>query len=216
MAFAINYQRTMVGILATIASATMFYFGNGLEPWWPLMWFFPLPLLLFALRSRWWVAALTTMAAMMLGNLNLWGYLVGRLGLPVSAWVEIFLVASIAFAAGVLLFRALVLRGAVWSGLLALPALWVTCEYLRNLTTPHGTAGSFAYSQLKFLPFLQLASVTGPWGMSFVLLPLRLRFTCARVHRNAPSRLQVWVLVWSCWYWCLAWCGWLLPLRGRW
>jgi apolipoprotein N-acyltransferase len=193
MAFAINYQRTMVGILAAIASATMFYLGNGLEPWWPLMWFFPLPLLLFALRSRWWVAALTTMAAMMLGNLNLWGYLVGRLGLPVSAWVEIFLVASIAFAAGVLLFRALVLRGAVWSGLLALPALWVTCEYLRNLTTPHGTAGSFAYSQLKFLPFLQLASVTGPWGMSFVLLLFPAALAIAlHLRQSSPKRaLQV-------------------------
>jgi apolipoprotein N-acyltransferase len=170
MAFAVSYQRTMEGILAIIASAIMFYFGNGLDPWWPLMWFFPLPLLLFALRSRWWAAALTTVAAMMLGNLNLWGYLVSRLGLPVSAWLEIFLAASVVFAAGVLLFRALVLRGAVWSGLLALPALWVTTEYVRNLTTPHGTAGSFAYSQLKFLAFLQLASVTGPWGMSFVLL----------------------------------------------
>jgi apolipoprotein N-acyltransferase len=48
--------------------------------------------------------------------------------------------------------------------------MWVSFEYLRNLTTPHGTAGSFAYSQLSFLPFLQLASITGPWGMSFVLL----------------------------------------------
>jgi apolipoprotein N-acyltransferase len=170
MAFAVSYQRTMEAILAVIASATMFYFGNGLDPWWPLMWFFPLPLLLFALRSRWWAAALTTVAAMMLGNLNLWNYLVSRLGLPVFAWVEIFLAASVVFVAGVLLFRALVLRGAVWSGLLALPALWVTTEYVRNLTTPHGTAGSFAYSQLKFLAFLQLASVTGPWGMSFVLL----------------------------------------------
>jgi apolipoprotein N-acyltransferase len=170
MAFAISYQRTMEAILAIIASATMFYFGNGLEPWWPLMWLFPLPLLLFALRSKWWAATLTTVAAMMLGNLNLWGYLVNGLGLPVFAWIEIFLAASVGFALGVLLFRALVLRGAVWSGLLALPALWVTSEYVRNLTTPHGTAGSFAYSQLKFLAFLQLASVTGPWGMSFVLL----------------------------------------------
>jgi apolipoprotein N-acyltransferase len=170
MAFAISYRRTMEGILAVIASAVMFYFGNGLEPWWPLMWFAPLPLLLFALRSRWWAAAITTVLAMMLGSLNLWSYLVGRLGLPVFAWMAIFLPAGVAFAAGVLLFRALVLRGAVWSGLLALPALWVTCEYLRNLTTPHGTAGSFAYSQLKFLPFLQLASVAGPWGLSFVLL----------------------------------------------
>ena len=41
---------------------------------------------------------------------------------------------------------------------------------MRNVTSPHGSAGSLAYSQLKFLPFLQLASITGPWGMTFVLL----------------------------------------------
>jgi apolipoprotein N-acyltransferase len=193
MAFAISYQRTMEGILATIASATMFYFGNGLDPWWPLMWFAPLPLLLFALRSKWWEAALTTVAAMMLGNLNLWSYLVGGLGLPVFAWAEIFLAASVAFALGVLLFRTLVLRGAVWSGLLALPALWVTIEYVRNLTTPHGTAGSFAYSQLKFLPFLQLASITGPWGMSFVLLLFSAAIAIAlHLRQSSPKRaLQV-------------------------
>jgi apolipoprotein N-acyltransferase len=74
------------------------------------------------------------------------------------------LVAGVIFAAGVLLFRVLVLRGAVWSGLVALPAVWVTSEYVRNWTTPHGSAGSLAYSQLRFLPFLQLASITGPWG----------------------------------------------------
>jgi apolipoprotein N-acyltransferase len=189
MAFAISYRRTMEGILAVIASAVMFYFGNGLEPWWPLMWFAPLPLLLFALRSRWWAAAITTVLAMMLGSLNLWSYLVGRLGLPVFAWMAIFLPAGVAFAAGVLLFRALVLRGAVWSGLLALPALWVTCEYLRNLTTPHGTAGSFAYSQLRFLPFLQLASVAGPWGLSFVLLLFPAAVAIAlHLRQSAPGR----------------------------
>ncbi len=47
---------------------------------------------------------------------------------------------------------------------------WVTFEYVRNLVWPHGSAACLAYSQLKFLPFLQLASLTGPWGMSFVLL----------------------------------------------
>jgi apolipoprotein N-acyltransferase len=179
--------------LAVLASAAMLYFGNGLHPWWPLMWFAPLPLLLLALRSKWWVAALATVAAMMLGSLNMWGYLVSKLGLPVSAWLQIFLAASIGFALGVLLFRALVLRGAVWSGLLALPALWVTSEYVRNLTSPHGTAGSFAYSQLKFLAFLQLASVTGPWGMSFVLLLFPAAIAIAfHLLQSAPKRaLQV-------------------------
>jgi apolipoprotein N-acyltransferase len=148
----------------------MFYFGNGLNPLWPLMWIAPLPVLVFALRSKWWATAMVTVAAMLLGNLNMWSYFTKTLGMPVSVWVGIFLVASVVFAAGVLLFRVLVLRGAVWSGLAALPAVWVTSEYVRNLTTPHGSAGSLAYSQLRFLPFLQLASITGPWGMSFVLL----------------------------------------------
>jgi apolipoprotein N-acyltransferase len=193
MASAVNYQRLTEAILAIIASATMFYAGNGLNPLWPLMWLAPLPLLLFALRSNWWLAALTTMAAMMLGNLNLWSYFTKSLGMPASAWVAISLPASIGFALGVLLFRALVLRGAVWSGLLALPAFWVSGEYVRNLTSPHGTAGSLAYSQLKFLAFLQLASITGPWGLSFVLLLLPAAIAIAlHLRQSAPKQaLQV-------------------------
>ena len=170
MAYAANYRRVGEAVLAIVATGAMFYFGNGLNPLWPLMWIAPLPVLVFALRSKWWATAMVTVAAMLLGNLNMWSYLTKTLGMPVSVWVGIFLPASVVFAAGVLLFRVLVLRGAVRSGLVALPAVWVTSEYVRNLTTPHGSAGSLAYSQLRFLPFLQLASITGPWGMSFVLL----------------------------------------------
>jgi apolipoprotein N-acyltransferase len=170
MAFAARYSRTREAILAISATAAMFYFGNGLNPLWPLVWFAPLPVLLFGLRSRWWPTALVTIAAMLAGNLNMWSYFTKTLGMPATVWFAIFIAASALFAAGVLLFRALVLRGAIWSGLVALPAFWVTSEYMRNLMTPHGSAGSLAYSQLRFLPFLQLASITGPWGMSFVLL----------------------------------------------
>jgi len=170
MAFAVRYRQAVNAVLAIVATAVMFYFGNGLDPWWPLMWFAPLPVLLFALRSKWWATAVTAAAAMMLGSLNMWNYLIHTLGAPRYAWAVIFLIMSVIFVAGVLLFRGLVLRGALWSGLLALPALWVTSEYVRNVTSPHGSAGSLAYSQLKFLPFLQLASITGPWGMTFVLL----------------------------------------------
>lgn len=170
MAFLPSSRRLAEPLLATVAAAVLFYFGNGLEPLWPLMWLAPLPVLLFALRSKWWAAAMSAVAVMMLANLNIWSYFIKTMGMPVYAWVEIVLPMGLVFAAGVLLFRALVLRGAVWSGLLALPALWVSMEYVRNLTWPHGTAASLAYSQIKFLPFLQLASITGPWGMTFVLL----------------------------------------------
>src|ERR1700734_1803349 len=165
-----SYRRWVQAVLATLATAAMLYFGNGLDPLWPLMWFATVPVLLLSLRTNAWTAAAAAIVATMLGGLNLWGYLTNTLGAPAFAWMAIFLTAGVALAAAVLLFRALILRGAVWRGLLAYPALWVTYEYLRNLTTPHGSAGSFAYSQLQFLTFLQLSSITGPWGMSFILL----------------------------------------------
>jgi apolipoprotein N-acyltransferase len=159
----------VTAILVAAATAVLLWFGNALDPWWPLMWFAPLPVLWFALRRPWWMAAATTLVAWLAGCFNLWGYL-HLLGLPFAAWLGIFGAVALVAAAAVLLFRALVLRGAVWSGLIAFPAAWVTLEWIRNLTTPHATAGSIAYTQLKFLPFLQLASITGPWGMSFLLL----------------------------------------------
>jgi apolipoprotein N-acyltransferase len=85
-------------------------------------------------------------------------------------WMGIYSTVALVFTLAVLLFRTLLLRGAPWSALLAFPATWVSCEYIGNLTTSNGTAGSLSYSQLNFLPFLQLASVSGPWGMSFLLL----------------------------------------------
>ncbi|MFP5234554.1 MAG: nitrilase-related carbon-nitrogen hydrolase [Acidobacteriota bacterium] len=157
-------------LLAIAISSVLFYFGLGLHPIWPLVWLAPLPLLVFALRGSWLAAGLASIAAMMLGGVNMWGYLVTALGSPASVWFTVFLFAGVFFAAGVLLFRALVLRGALWSGLVALPAAYTACEFLRNSITPHGSAGSLAYSQLNFVPFLQLASITGPWGMTFVLL----------------------------------------------
>jgi apolipoprotein N-acyltransferase len=170
MASASNYRRLVTALLVIAATAVMIWFGNGLNPWWPLMWFAPLPVLIFALRNSWWSAAITALLGIFLGTFNMWHYLHNVLGTPFPAFAAIFFTFAVVFAVSVLLFRALALRGATWSAALAFPALWVASEYLRNLTTPHGTAGSFAYTQLNFLPFLQLASITGPWGMSFVLL----------------------------------------------
>jgi apolipoprotein N-acyltransferase len=169
MAFANNYLRIVAPVLVVLSTSALIWFGNGLDPWWPLFWFAPLPVLVFALRSSWRASALTAFLPMLLGSLNMWHYF-QVLEAPTYVWFSVYLAMGLLWAGAVLLFRALVLRRALWSALLAFPATWVAEEYLRNFVTPHGTAGSLAYTQLKFLPFLQLASVTGPWGMSFVLL----------------------------------------------
>ena len=161
------------GTLVVVLTATMMWFGNGLNPVWPLMWLAMLPVLWFALRSSRWAATVAATSSMLLGGLSMWHYFHGVLGAPALVWIALYSVVATVFAAGVLVFRALTLRGRVWSAMVTLPVVWVTFEYIRNLAMPHGSAGSLAYTQLKFLPFLQLASLTGPWGMTFFVLLLQ-------------------------------------------
>ena len=169
MASGVKLPAVVEATLACAATAATMYFGSGLNPVWPLLWVAPLPVLWFATRHGRWSAALVAGIASLAGALTYWGYF-RVLGLPFVAWLSGFGVAALIFALAVVLFRALLLRNRVASAVLAFPAAWVTFEYVRNLVWPHGSAGSLAYSQLHFLPFLQLASLTGPWGMTFVLI----------------------------------------------
>ena len=169
MAYALEGRRVIAGVLAVAATSVLLWFGTGLHPCWPLVWLAPIPVLVFALQASWRGAALATGLAWFLGGLNL-GHYFYLLNTPAAVWCMIFLVRAVVFAGAVLLYRGLVRRGAAWSALLALPAAWVVWEYVLNLGSPHGTAMNLAYTQLRFVPFLQVASVTGPWGMSFLLL----------------------------------------------
>jgi apolipoprotein N-acyltransferase len=168
MAFAFDTRRIGIALLAVATTAVLAWFGTGLFPMWPLLWFAPLPVLLFAGRNSWWATALVAGCAWLIGMLNMWRYLHLILRTPLLACLMVSI--ALVFVLAVLPYRALLGRGARWSAMLAFPATWVSFEYLLNLVSVHGTAGSLSYSQLNFLPFLQLASVTGPWGMSFLLL----------------------------------------------
>jgi apolipoprotein N-acyltransferase len=49
-------------------------------------------------------------------------------------------------------------------------SLWTICEWLRQLGSLGFGWGDLAYSQWQFLPFIQFASVTGLWGISWLLV----------------------------------------------
>jgi len=174
---------------ATIASAILIWFGTGLDPFWPLLWVAPCLPLLLCLDKRPWPGLIAMALSWFIGTLSFWNYL-RQLQLPLAAFLGIAGAICAAMVFGAFLFRVLVRRGAVWSGILAFPATIVSFEYLRNISTPHGTAGSLAYTQLRFLPFLQLASITGPWGMTFLLMLLPACLAAA-VHLRRARILTV-------------------------
>jgi apolipoprotein N-acyltransferase len=159
-------------VAGVAASAALFYFGTGLHPVWWITWLAPFPVLLIAPYASGRSAFLAAFLASALGGLNMWKYLHGLLGIPVGIVLGILLMPAIFFGLDLLLFRWLVRRGAVWQAALAFAATWVSYEFLGSLLSPHGTFGNLAYSQMDFLPGLQIASVTGIWGISFCLLLL--------------------------------------------
>src|SRR5215510_3501452 len=59
------------------------------------------------------------------------------------------------------------LRGV--SSTLVFPVASASVEYLTSLTNPYGTWGAVAYTQTGDLPLLQLAAVTGIFGIAFLV-----------------------------------------------
>lgn len=69
-----------------------------------------------------------------------------------------------------MLFRYLVLRNKHWAWCFILSSGWTAYEFIKSLHSPAGSVDSIAYTQLFNLPIIQIASVTGIWGISFLLL----------------------------------------------
>ena len=170
MAFASELRHVIGAAAAIAATAVLVWFGTGLDPAWPLLWFAPLPVLLYAGRAGWWSTAGVAFVGWLIGNLNLWSYMRHSIQMPFGIAIGIAGGFALVFTIAVLLYRTLLRRGAAWYALLVFPAAWVVFEYLLNVAWVNGTGFNLAYTQLAFLPFLQLASITGPWGMSFLLL----------------------------------------------
>lgn len=154
-------------IAAVAITSAALFLGNGLEPRWWLMWIAPLPVLLLAPRANRLPAFGAAALAWILGGLNVWSYY-QDLRLPPGVLGMAIVAPGIVFGTATLLWRLLIRRGSVWAAAVSLPLVWVVNEFIGNYA--NGTYTNLAYTQMDCLPLLQLGSVTGIWGISFVIL----------------------------------------------
>ena len=156
-------------ILSTAALTTgaLYFLSTGLEGIRPLVWIAPIPVLAVAPRTDGLPGAAVAFIAYLLGGFNLSGYL-AKLA-PLGVVVASLILPSIAFALAVLAYRFAALRLQHPVSFAMFPLAWTSYEYLLSIGSPHGTAGSLAYTQADFLPLIQIASLTGIWGITFVL-----------------------------------------------
>lgn len=158
-------------ILAVIATGVLFWFGTGLHPIPELTWLAPLPVLLLAPRTTARMALLAGFVGYLLGALNMVDYYAGHLEMPIPLVVGFVVIGSpLLFALDVLLFRALIRRGRMLVAMTAFPAVWVVVEYAVSWLTGYGENWTLATTQADVLPVFQLASATGIWGITFLVL----------------------------------------------
>ena len=151
---------------AILLTAAGYYWTYGLFPVWWLAWLAPLPILWLAPRVSARSAAVATFIAMALARLDLWGYL-RNMHLPLWLLIAAVAVPAAVFAFAVSFYRSFLNHGQPILAVLAFPATIVSYEYLFSLS--QGTFGNTAYTQLRDLPVLQLATLTGIWGISDVV-----------------------------------------------
>jgi apolipoprotein N-acyltransferase len=75
------------------------------------------------------------------------------------------LVYSLAFVAD----RAIGSRLSIWPRLLVFPAAFTVADWFLSLLHAPNTTGSIAYSQFSSLALMQILSVTGMWGVTFLV-----------------------------------------------
>lgn len=154
-------------ILATLSSGLLFYFSQGLADAWFLAWFAPAPLLWLSYgKAPTWQVILASAMAMLAGSIY---------ALQCYPTAPVLVIAALVGPQIMLFpvcvaFARFVNRGhQPWATLAGFPAAWASMEFVVSEISPHGTYGSFAYSQVSAPFLIQGASLGGFCVVTFLL-----------------------------------------------
>jgi len=168
----------LVGALVSVAALNA---STGLDAWWLPAWVAPIGVLVAAYRLRWPAAAVLSFTVFLLGTARLVPYLTSLVPLPFA--IGFLALRALAWMLVVLLARAAERRLPATVSAFSFAAAWTAVEFVAS-ASPHGTFLSLAYSQADFLPLLQIASLCGLWGVTFVLTLVPSAFAVA-IHRRS-------------------------------
>lgn len=160
-------NKTKKNILLLLVGAIFIYFSNGRYSFALAAWLFPIFFLQVSRQEK-----------------NIYSYLFIPLLVGVSCqlafWkftydntssILFFLPFILGLPMGLLFFldKLLYSKNKGFTATLIFPLLYTSFDFLLNLFNPFGTLGILGYSQFGFLAFSQLASITGMWGLTFMI-----------------------------------------------
>lgn len=156
-------------IIGSIAvSGICWFFANELSGdfgW--LMWVAPVAVIFCSFYVSGKITFLIAFIAYFIGRLSWFSYLVSVV--TVVPTILFLIVLSLIFALIAVANRTILLSTKAWYSIFTIPVLFTAFELLLMKFSPDGTAGSIAYSQSNYLPVIQIASITGILGITFLV-----------------------------------------------
>ena len=156
-------------IVAALISGALLAQAHGLHPFWPLAWIAPIPLLIAVIGAS---RATAFLCGAIAGALSVAGMFAYMLDLTGPAPLAVIVVVKALIWGGMLRWRRAspTRRLPAAAAVFVFPALLAGVETLLAAVSPHGTAGAFAYSQMDFLPAIQVAALGGAPAITFVVM----------------------------------------------
>ena len=148
-----------------IAGLLLLPFANGANAIALAAWLAPLFLLRFTRSQRIILCVPIVLAAQVAALAFQYR---GMVPFPTAIYVAVMITYGLCFTLPYLGDRLLSRRLSVFSGTLVFPLIWTSIEYLLSLG-PFGSWFATAYSQYGNLALLQMLSVTGLWGVTFLI-----------------------------------------------
>jgi len=151
-----------------------------------IAWFALAPLMYYTYRLTWKQALICGMAfgVGFFGSLLYWIAIFGKF-----PWVALSIFQGLFVLAFVAAAKLVGSRLGTWGRFILLPALWVAFEWIRSLGMFGFTWGDVGYTQYKVLPVIQIASLTGVWGVSFLLAASNAALANLAAARRSSSGL---------------------------
>jgi len=179
--------------IATILSGLLWFFAIDIRgDYGFLLWIAPLPILWISLQSSARTSFFLAFLAYLIGRLSWLSFL--SVLMPPMSIIIVSVLPPVLFGLYILLNRWIVLKSqSAWS-VFAFPVIVSAFEFLIFNNPVDGTAGGLAYTQSNYLTVIQIASVTGIWGIVFIASLLPAAIVMAWYFRESRSK-QIFTLV---------------------
>jgi len=175
-------------IAVLILSGLCWYISNGLNgDFWYLLWLAPVPILTISFSSTPKTTFGVAFIAYLIGRLSWFSYLVSVATLIPAIIFTIAL--PLVFALIIVLSRTTIRKIDSWYAVFVFPVFFTAFEWLLINFSPDGTAASIAYSQSNLLQLIQIASVTGILGISFIVTYIPSALALGWKYRNDKRKL---------------------------